>query len=164
MRVVYCILSLTGALILELVVGEKLAIHGVRPPFFFFTLAYWFWSIPFSVRLWIAIGAGVVVDSISFFPFGVFTVVFTIEAGCVEILQFFLSNVKSFFTKALGIGCMLVTFFCITSFAVSFISYFFGQTIPVASFISPGSIGAVLVWSFVLPLFLYSAEHLFERR
>ena len=149
---------------MEWVAGDMLAIHGIRPPFFFFVLAYWFWSVPFMMRLWIAIGAGMVMDSISFFPFGVFTIAFVSEAGFVEMLQSFLSNVKSLITRMIGAIIMLCVFFGVVPIMISFLSRFSGPAVSLISFISLGTIGAALVWSFMLPVLLYGMLYFFEYR
>ena len=88
-----------------------------------FLLVFFYWHLGLSVRIWLGILIGFVVDSLSLFPFGTYILVFILAAPLVETLRHIFSNTDSLFTKGIAVGFV----FFLTNSIIYPISYVLGR-------------------------------------
>lgn len=157
--------SVLAAFFLEWTLGQKISLWFVPPPFTAFVLLYWFWTMKFSSRLWTAVIAGILFDSVSAYPAGTYSIVFAALGVGTEFFKFFFSNVESVLTRSISIGALTFMFLSITPVWGHLIGVSFG---PAASrFLSWGIsshlIGAAAMWA-AASVFLFSAAALLYRK
>ena len=108
-----------------------------------FFLIFLYWHIGISVRIWLGIFLGLIMDSLSLFPFGTYTFIFILAALLVELLRHIFSNTDSLFTKGIAVGSV---FFLVNSMIYP-VSYVIGKLeknrIPWDS----GFVADIIIWS-----------------
>lgn len=87
-----------------------------------FLVIFLYWHLSFSARIWFGFTLGFIVDSLSFMPFGAYTISFILAAILVEVLRQIFSNTDSWFTKGIAVASV---FFLVNS-VVYPVSYFLG--------------------------------------
>ena len=95
-------------------------------PFSFTALAvlFWFWHMKLLPRAWLALAAGILLDTFSLLPFGTYTLSFFVFAFLTEFLKVFFVNFNQGRTEWMRLPLMCIGFFGIRiflSFGLSFV-------------------------------------------
>lgn len=80
-------------------------------PLIIITTLIIFWHVSLPFRLWFSLAAGIILDDISFLPFGTYTALLAGAAFAVEILKNVFSSVESRLVEGLSICVLLITIF-----------------------------------------------------
>lgn len=162
MRFILIFLGLSGAFLLELILGWWLALSQVQPPLTAAVLLFWFWRMKLAERFGWGAAAGIFLDSLYPEPFGAHLLIFFLLALFTEFLQFFFSNIELFLTRLIAMALSIFLFLNLLPFA-SFIFYsIYGARI----WISPDFLKLLpsfLIWSLLLPPAILGAANLTNR-
>lgn len=151
MKYVLAICFLAGAFFIEIAWGSRIALWEVRPPLFGAALIFLFWNIGLSRRLFWAILAGVLMDSVSLYVFGTYTAIFIILAFFTEILRGIFSHAESFMTRGVGTAMGTILFVNLILFFGWTADYVHGLPVPVYWEFWGHVFLASLVWAVLLP-------------
>ncbi|MBI2121963.1 MAG: hypothetical protein HYT98_02465 [Candidatus Sungbacteria bacterium] len=86
-RIVFIILSIFAAVVIERSIAGKIALFGVPIPLSVFTVVLLLWGSRAAFRIWLAVLAGIFFDVLSIYPWGMFTISFCIAALVIGFLQ-----------------------------------------------------------------------------
>ncbi len=151
--------AFVASLFLELAMGGELAVWGVRPPLAGAVLFFWFWGMSQSRRLFLAFLGGIVMDSVSFYPFGTNTAVFMAIAGSTGVLRYFFSNVESLVTRGIGVAVGVFLFLNLALLLGSLTDMIrTGAYAGLSGTLFLHVFYASLVWALVLPAFFIVIE------
>lgn len=124
----YLIISLLIGLFGDMLVSGSRIIAAV-PAFTLIIIFYWFQRLPLAERFWLAIGTGVIIDSLFLHPFGSAVILLALLACCMEWLPRFFTKSESVFAQALVIFLLLCAFWFLlgpTAQAVEWIAMYRG--------------------------------------
>ncbi|TSC77373.1 MAG: hypothetical protein G01um101433_631 [Parcubacteria group bacterium Gr01-1014_33] len=109
MKIIIGCISVLAALLIDWSALQGTA-FGV--PFSLAGLAviFWFWDISFSARLWISFFFGILMDTFSLLPFGIYTAVFFLISFFPEFTNSIFFSVDARISRAAGAGLGYVSF------------------------------------------------------
>lgn len=109
MTFIYLIVSFVAALCADMLASGS-RITAAAPAFTLIVLFYWFLRLSLGERLWIAFGAGVVLDSLFLHPFGSAVLLLALLACGTEWLTRFFTKSESVFANVMMIFLLLCAF------------------------------------------------------
>ena len=109
MRIIFIVLSISGAAFVEWTLGWS--VGGIVIPLIVSTVLLWFWRLPLGSRFVLGTSVGFILESFRLFPFGTYLFTFWGLAVLVSILHFYFSSLKSPFTQGVGLAITLGVFF-----------------------------------------------------
>lgn len=151
MKFLLSVITVIASIFLEWTLG-MFRFEANPPPVVAFTLFIWFWDLSLAGRLWLALIIGLLLDGIGIFPFGTHLFLFSAEAFFVELLRVFFSNVRSFFTRGVGIFFMFVFYYVVLPIEVVLLNKLNGLDLsfPYHRYFFYGAIFWTLLFSIVV--------------
>lgn len=148
----------------ELVSGAFLNINAVRPPLFPSAVIVLFWNMRTESRLWLALLAGFLLDTVSPVPFGTYVAALICAACATQLWRKIFSHTESLFSQGLGAALSLAVFFGAALFFSLFLDNFkldapvlggYGRIAEIAL--------AGLLWSAMLPFLFFFLKYLLQK-
>jgi len=109
-RAFLILISLLGALVIQWIASDWMGAQGISWPVFAGAVLFWFWRLKPAARLWLGIGAGVVLDSLSLNHFGVYSSILAVLALATSGLQSIFTNIQSPLVQGIGMAILLILF------------------------------------------------------
>lgn len=151
MRNLWIVAMVLGAFFLEISLGNNLALWAVRPPLVGAVLFFFFGVRQLFFRLFLAVIGGVLLDSVSWYPFGTHLVILLTSAFFVEILQYFLSNVESLVTRGVSMAIEIFLFLNLIPLVGSVFGAFQGLSSYLTREIWSSILLISIIWAVLLP-------------
>ncbi|MFY9462555.1 MAG: hypothetical protein WAP52_00005 [Candidatus Sungiibacteriota bacterium] len=103
--------ALAAAIFCEWVIARIAGGSVVVPPVTVLAVILVMTALPFSFRIWLALAAGFLLDSVALPPFGATILLFVFLAGVMEIVRAVMADRKSYFAKTVtGAGLCLLAY------------------------------------------------------
>lgn len=123
MRTFWLLTTVAAAIFLEWAL-QTWSFFGITPPLISGTVLFWFQRLSLPQRIWLGAAAGMLLDSVSAFPFGTYIIAFFIEAVLVEFLKFLFTKPDESLVKAVVAGVPFFLFFALLPLNALFLDAF----------------------------------------
>jgi len=144
-------ITLVVAFLIEITISRTILFFNISPIMTVLVLFLWFLVMPLTSRIWLGIGVGFVLDSISLTPFGVHMISFVIAALLIEFLQNIFLKTNYRMNHAIIVGISVLFFFNLLPFIYTLFNIIRGEP-PVLNLVIVDSFiwgGAAFISSYI---------------